>query len=47
MAGMEGNGMGAFFRPMPRLQRKVFARQEGIPFFIQWILFWQAGKYER
>lgn len=47
MRGMDWRGVGAFFRPMSRPQRKAFAKQEGIPFFVQWILFWQAGKYER
>ena len=47
MRSMDGEGVGAFLRPMSKAERRAFARQEGIPFFIRWILFRHAAKYER
>jgi hypothetical protein len=44
---MDGDGVGAFLHPMTKEERRGFARQEGIPFFIRWILFRQAANYER
>ena len=38
---------GTFFRTMSLEERRAFARQEGIPFFIRWILLAQAGSFER
>ncbi|PSC69312.1 hypothetical protein C2E20_7167 [Micractinium conductrix] len=47
LRSMDGYATGAFFHPMQPVQRKAFARQEGIPFFIGWILSYQTYKYER
>ena len=44
---MDGESVGVFLRPMTKEQRRAFAKQERIPFFIRWILFRQAAKYER
>ncbi|KAL4443864.1 hypothetical protein ABPG75_011601 [Micractinium tetrahymenae] len=44
---MDATSVGVFLRPMSREQRRAFARQEGIPFFIRWLLFRQAAKYEK
>ncbi|GAB4815213.1 hypothetical protein N2152v2_002259 [Parachlorella kessleri] len=44
---MTGEDVGVFLRPMTKEQRRAFAKREGIPFFIRWILFRQAAKHER
>lgn len=44
---MDGESVGVFLRPMTKEQRRAFAKQEGIPFFVRWILFRQAAKYQR
>jgi hypothetical protein len=36
--------VGTYFRTMDKAEFKGFARQEGIPFFICWILRLQAHK---
>ncbi|EFN53451.1 hypothetical protein CHLNCDRAFT_136704 [Chlorella variabilis] len=47
MGAMEGEGVGPSLPPMTKAERRAFAPQEGIPFFIRWILFRHAAKYER
>lgn len=47
MPTMDGASVGVFLRPMSKAQRRAFTKQEGIPFFIRWILFRRAAKYER
>lgn len=32
---------------LPVLSRRCLRRQEGIPFFIRWLLFRQAAKHEK
>lgn len=44
---MDATCVGVMLRPMSREQRRAFAKQEGIPFFIRWLLFRQAAKHEK
>ncbi|KAI3424132.1 hypothetical protein D9Q98_009492 [Chlorella vulgaris] len=47
MRSMDEESVGVFLRSMSRAERRAFAKQEGIPFFIRWILFRRAAKYEQ
>lgn len=44
---MSPNDVGAFFRTMGRDEFRVFAKREGIPFFVRWILAWHCRGYNK
>jgi hypothetical protein len=45
---MSADANGAFFDAMDgEVDRKEFMKQEGIPFFIVWLLNWHLRKYTR
>jgi len=47
MRSMDKEGFGTFFRPMSRQQQRAFAKQEGVPFFIRWLLWRHVAAYQK
>ncbi|KAL4443863.1 hypothetical protein ABPG75_011600 [Micractinium tetrahymenae] len=44
---MNGENFGVYMRPMTREQFRAFAKQEGMPFFIRWIIGHQVSQYKK